>query len=419
MRSEAGSISDHNVGIVASKLSAPAVLIIEPDAHGHRFRYVRFLAEEALRRNYHVTLATCPISASHPSYERLRQSCPDLRIVTFPDVPVTRKTSVGGLSVQQWRSWRAFSHAALTVAKANRVDFVLVPYLNYIDKASALFGSPFRKTPWGGILLRDHFFHPCPDGSYQARCVAWAKRQVLYRLLRQKSLRRVFALNPELPGSFSLPLAQKLEFLPDAADLSDLKPQVEARRALQLSPDRRYILVYGYLDSRKGVADLLTAARMIPQEIQLSILLVGQHAPEMREFLQTSATNEIATGRVVSIDRFVSEDIESLAFSAADLVWMGYKNHLGSSGVLGQAAKAGKPVIACDTGVVGRTASEFALGPVVNTTDPLAVSSAIVPLLTTPNLAEQYARNGLRFASERTPRRFAGTVLDQVAIAKN
>ena len=35
--------------------------------------------------------------------------------------------------------------------KRSRIDFVLLPYLDYCTYALSVAGSPFGSTPWGGL----------------------------------------------------------------------------------------------------------------------------------------------------------------------------------------------------------------------------------------------------------------------------
>ena len=72
------------------------------------------------------------------------------------------------------------------------------------------------------------------------------------------------------------------------------------------------------------------------------------------------------------MDRFVTAEEELDLFSACDVVWLGYKGHYGMSGVLVQAYRFGKPVVATADGLIGWFCRTGELGPVV---EDLSVTS--------------------------------------------
>jgi glycosyltransferase involved in cell wall biosynthesis len=72
------------------------------------------------------------------------------------------------------------------------------------------------------------------------------------------------------------------------------------------------------------------------------------------------------------MDRFITAEEELDLFSACDVVWLGYKGHYGMSGVLVQAYRFGKAVVATADGLIGWFCRTGELGTVV---DDLSVTS--------------------------------------------
>jgi glycosyltransferase involved in cell wall biosynthesis len=84
---------------------------------------------------------------------------------------------------------------------------------------------------------------------------------------------------------------------------------------------------------------------------------------------------------------------------------------VGSSGVLGWAAEARKPVIAQDYGLVGALVRDYGLGLTVDTTDPARITEAMSQLLQPGQLeAATAAARWDAFLDGRRPQAFAATV---------
>ena len=83
----------------------------------------------------------------------------------------------------------------------------------------------------------------------------------------------------------------------------------------------------------------------------------------------------------VYLDHFVTNEMEFDLFSACDAVWLGYKGHYGMSGVLVQAYRFGKPVIATADGLIGWFCRDGTLGPVIDDLSPASIAAAIEKVL--------------------------------------
>jgi len=125
------------------------------------------------------------------------------------------------------------------------------------------------------------------------------------------------------------------------------------------------VLLYGSIDTRKGVRELLAAHASLAPDHRPHVVLAGR-----------LDVNVEAAPDVTIMDRFISDEEESLLFAACNVVWIGYRGHLGSSGVLWQSLAFHRPVIACKDGLVGRFTRDANLGVTVdveNHTDIAAV----------------------------------------------
>jgi glycosyltransferase involved in cell wall biosynthesis len=247
---------------------------------------------------------------------------------------------------------RCFRDAAM---KAKGVDLVIIPYLDYCFHAMALTGSPFGDTPWAAITMR--LTHV--PGLH-------TRRLLLRRLLRDPHLRLLFSLTALDARWQRIRGTSKLRYLPDPGDLREPMDRDAARRDLGIPADALVILVYGTIDDRKGLVQLVEAlaSAAAPSAV---LLVVGRQSAEIRKYLATPRFTSIrGQGRLIEVDQFVDDATQAGAFAAADVVWLGYVGHLGMSGVLVLAGLARRAVIATSAGELGRLAREHLLGPVVD-----------------------------------------------------
>ena len=121
------------------------------------------------------------------------------------------------------------------------------------------------------------------------------------------------------------------------------------------------------------------------------------------------------SGRLFEFDRFATAEDESLAFSAADIVWVGYPRFYFPSSVQGKACRAGRPVIACREGNLGWTTSRYKFGIAVDTSDPAAVTGALLELVNGRQAVwDLYREAGLRYACGRSSREFGDAVMSMI-----
>jgi len=105
------------------------------------------------------------------------------------------------------------------------------------------------------------------------------------------------------------------------------------------------------------------------------------------------------------LDRTLDSTDEGRVFAAADIAWLGYKGHLGTSGVLVLAGLAGLPVIGCVEGEIGFQVRRDALGEVVEVCKVDSVRAALARL-SDPVRRGAYGANGQRIFASHSSARF-------------
>jgi glycosyltransferase involved in cell wall biosynthesis len=400
------------------------VMVFQPEAAGHHMiLYLRYLAREAIARGWDLHLVTTQEAVDHPAYAIVRDEFGGrLQTSVIPDAryPGAHPSTLRLLRYQL-RQYSTYRRAFARLARTHPPDVVYIVNFDFIDKAMAMLGSPFRATPFAGMLMAVRFHHarlgvPSPVTRHD-RLYEWLFR----RLLRIPTLGAIAVIDEplsDLARRSPFPGSEKIFFVPDAAAGLFEASREDARRALGISDDQVVVLAYGGLSKRKGVAELIRAAATPSCPKAVALLLAGTQDPFTRAVLAEAPAQRLqATGRLFTIAGFLNDQQEDLAFRAADLVWLGYLDFYGSSGVLLQAARRGLPVVASRAGLVGWTSSKHRLGEEIDPTDPGEVVAALSRLAGDAAYRSECAERGRRLAETHTPEHFGAAVCDAIAAA--
>ena len=364
------------------------ILILEPHAHGHHGPYLEWMATGLAERGFGITIATIPESMEHPSFRALAESNEKMRIAPVSGSP-NETSARGGLDsiVREFTYWRFFRKCYKHISADSRPDVVFVPYLDYCLYAIGLLGSPFVNCPWVGLAMRPSFHYQATGVVAPKPALASIKKRLFFRLLRNRNLRHLLSIDESLIEYLDsyAKLQDKVVFFPEPAEFGDLPSRNDAKKHLGVSVERKLILVYGAITGRKGCVELLRAIASPGFPVSVDVVLAGRHASEIHKlFGEPWVAALIDQGRVICLDRFIERTEEPTLFAAADIVWLGYRGHYTSSGVLVQAANAGRPVLACEDGVLGWQTRRHNLGRTVNPRDTAGVISAVIALLDEP-----------------------------------
>ncbi|VVD32653.1 glycosyltransferase [Paraburkholderia dioscoreae] len=344
------------------------LLLVEPEATGHRMvLYVRLIAQEALRRGWKVTLTTTESALAHSATQAVMSaSASGLGVIKMPEIP--RENRYGKLKLLrgQHAYLRAFEQAYQTYSKTNAVDFVYVPYFNYIDKIVGLRGSPFGATPFGGMILAAKFHHHACGIAGSRDKMDVVNRMLFRRLLSVRAMAVATTIDEPLQKyvAQNMPaLAPRLRYVPDVSFIGKPAQRQAARQALGLEDDHFVIASYGSLSPRKGLARLLSMFSAVDIPAHFRLVLAGAQDAEAARLIQTFKSEIGARwSQVVELNRFCTEQEEGWAFAAADAMWLCYENFSGMSGVLIQSAQAGVPVITSNYGLIEHNRQKHSLG---------------------------------------------------------
>jgi glycosyltransferase involved in cell wall biosynthesis len=186
-----------------------------------------------------------------------------------------------------------------------------------------------------------------------------------------------------------------------------------ARAELGLPQDKHVALYFGTFSHKKGPDVLMAAFHHLHARDQLRVVLAGNARGGPAGLVPHRAGGDMPRNILVD-DRFVDDVTMGRYFAAADLVVQPYRGEYehDTSGVLVQAALAGRPVLAPDISPFRQTVQEFGLGSTFSCGDAADLASRIEEALRAPSPAS--AARGKRYIEriESWPI-MAGLVLEQ------
>lgn len=176
----------------------------------------------------------------------------------------------------------------------------------------------------------------------------------------------------------------------------------DALKHLDLDPDYRYLLFFGFIREYKGLDWLLTAfadARI--RKFPVKLLVAGEYYSSPQKYEQIIRDNNLED-HVVLHTRFIDDAEVPFYFGAADLIVQPYKSAT-QSGVTQIAYHFEKPILVTDVGGLGEIVPDGEVGYTVSP-DPEDITRAILDFLANRRSSEfiQHIKAGKsRFSWEK------------------
>ena len=332
----------------------------------------------------------------------------------------TRRSGVSRV-LRNFREWQIFCQ----YAKALHSTHALVMYLDTCEIPLAV-GMP-SPCPFSGIYFRPTFHYQTfaqQRLSRKEKLQRWRERVTWGRIFNHPQLQTVFCLDPFAVKAIDP--AQHRATLVHLADPVQPHPCIPLdpatlRIRLGIEPDRRVFLLFGALDGRKGIYQLLDAIDLLPAEHcqHLCLLLVGKTNSREQVNIQAkiAALRQTHPIQLVECYDFVPESEVPVYFQLADVVLAPYQRHVGMSGILLLAAAAGKPVLSSDYGLMGELVRRYQLGLAVDSTVPRELTQALSRcLVDTPEMLGDRAQMRV-FAEQNSVQRYARTIFQHLCPA--
>jgi glycosyltransferase involved in cell wall biosynthesis len=140
------------------------------------------------------------------------------------------------------------------------------------------------------------------------------------------------------------------------------------------------ILFFGNVREYKGLEDLVAALPLVRRRVDARLVVAGTFFQPLERFREQARRHGVEAHIEFVSDYVPDEDVASL-FARCDVVALPYRSAPGS-GVLGQAAVAGRPVVATAVGSLPELVGER--GVLVAPRDPSALADGLVRALRKP-----------------------------------
>jgi glycosyltransferase involved in cell wall biosynthesis len=160
-------------------------------------------------------------------------------------------------------------------------------------------------------------------------------------------------------------------------------PLKDFRCGLQINKSDIVFLSLGGISHRKNIHTILKALDLLPENVldRLKLIISGKTHDSEYALGIKKLINKKLIDKVIFLNHFLEiDELESLVCFSDALLTV-YVDFYSSSGVVGNASKYHKPLIAANTGVIGRITNEFSLGLTVNPNSANEISDAITQLV--------------------------------------
>ena len=348
-------------------------LIFEPQFAGHNLVYVRHIAQALLGLGVDVHLLTSRQAIESEEYAKHLGGIAKDFSVSASDL-FSNSSKGSSVRVNGPGGLFASMRSLLGELKTNRPDHFYLPFGNPLAHALGIPNPVSRSLRQQGIeseivlLLGKYAYTHTDLGSK-------AKEQLALQLLANGPWARIHHIVPhalEVMHRHSARLRGIAHLLADPVDPAPSMTKSQAKDMLGLEPSAKYISLIGLIDQRKGVHDLLAAARELGPHCdpRVKILLAGKNAQESRDLLAADYGDLITSHRVIVLDRHLSQTELWAACIASDVVTTPYPKHQYSASILIRAASVGVPVLANAIGWMHDVTDRFGLGWVCDTRNP-------------------------------------------------
>lgn len=328
------------------------------DARGGIAQFGRGLAQAVAER---AEVRLVGYRKLYPAFTRPGRQAPD---------PSRRASGVTGESITvPWRpgTWRATSDRVL----AFRPDLLVVQWW------SPLFGpsvrSILRRVRRRGVRTMVMCHNDRPHEAFPF----W--RAITRSTLAQADV--LAAFSPQVRAAVR-------EMLPGTeVHVSPLPPLIQMSRDGRSSWDDRLevphgpvILFFGNVRAYKGLEELVAALPLVRRSIDATLVVAGSFFEPLERY-ERQARELGVEDRIRFISDYVPDEEVGGLFARSDVVALPYRSAPGS-GVLGQAAQSGRPVVATAVGSMPAMVGDR--GILVRPGDPEALADGLVRALRDP-----------------------------------
>ena len=395
------------------------ILIIEVEHHGHHFiSYLKNIIKELQNKNIKCYLITTSEATKSIEFNYFKKSInKNIKIFTLSDkFNITRKGRFSILLFQLIIYFKIKFLIKKLISKKNNFDLIYLNTLDHFEKIFCIFGPFVKNIPIICILLNIKFHFKEIIHKKKSK-ITWIYTFLFKRLLRFKNIKKVIVLD-ELFVKYlkkkNFNYKKKISLVPEFGEIKKINNKKKLREKFKIPKENKIMLIYGVINTVKGVKQAIYSLLLDNQIQNLSIMIVGKQDYEIKNLLsKRKIKNLISKKKIIIIDYFVNEKIEREIFTVSDFAWAGYVHgSQSSSGFLVHACSAGLPIISNNKSLTSHHVKKNALGICI---DPFNFKNTNknVKRFMYMNDYKKYVKNCNNFAKKRTKRKFLYQLLKE------
>ena len=314
-------------------------------------------------------------------------------------------------NILAFQEWELFCKYAELLKATQGLIMYLDPYLLPLAVGMQ---SP---CSFSGIYFRPTFHYPTFSSyipSWKNRLQQLREKFILNRALHHPQIKTLFCLDPlAVKHINNFESDARAIHLPDPVSLQ-LKDEYllnNLRQRLKIQSGKKVFLLFGALNGRKGIYQLLEAIQLLPSALceQMCLVFVGEANPTDKALIQSkvAATCQAQPVQIIQHYEFVPEQDVQVYFQLADVVLAPYQRHVGMSGILLLAAAANKPVLSSNYGLMGEMVQRYQLGIAVDSTVPEEIAKGLQHCLVASPEEVGKCKQMQLFAEQNSAEKFA------------
>ncbi|MGB3757881.1 MAG: glycosyltransferase [Rivularia sp. (in: cyanobacteria)] len=402
--------------------SEPRIMLFDLATGGHHPSYIRYLVEYWRNENLAGNLFIVVSPEFLKKYvDVVSLACFSVNFVAISPEEAKKLEKIKRIIKRASFEWKLFCK----YARGLQINHAVLMYFDHFQLPLA-FGAN-APCSFSGIYFRPTFHYndfPNYTPNWKDKIRQWRQKFILSRTLQNRQLKALFCLDSfavEHIKQFSKQV--KIIHLADPVqvynnnEINDIKfKAISQKKSLNICPDRKVLLLFGKLNSRKGIYQTLEAIKLLPIETckKICLLLVGEVSATEKLTIEACIQEilESSPVQIITNFEFITEEEVAVYFQMTDIVLAPYQRHVGMSGILLLAAAAQKPVLASDYGLMGQLVLSSQLGVTVDSTSASNIAKKLQELVTiSPNkLCDITSIN--QFAKNHSSMNFSQVIFD-------
>ena len=388
------------------------ILVFDFEITGHHPEYLEHLVnyikeEKNTGKNYYFVVH--PDFCTKFPHIVQKVPAPKINFIAISNNELNILNKLKGNNTQYWDPFKIHD-LLLKYAKIINPSICIIMYFNRLCKP-LIWNKP--NFDIRGILFSP-VIHPPVKNNFVS-ILKFAKLRIIrFLYTRNKKIKKIFVLN-DIYGAINLnkQIGKEVFFyLPDPIPVIEEEANFDIRKRFEIGRDRKILLHFGSLRESKGTIELIQALNLMSDEIasKCCLVIAGTPLNTQMETKVNDAVNNVKKVQIVYVNEFISNLKMKSFFNQCNMVVMPYKNALASSGVIGHAIIAGKPVISTQQGLIGEIIRTYWKGELIDRIEPEKIAKAIERSFFTV-YPEIDTKN---FIEEHTPFNFAKILLEDV-----